>query len=354
MKPVRLAQVGVGNWGRNLLRAFASQPGVEVAWACDVRAEALAAAARHHPHLHTTARVEDVLDDEAVEAVVIATETPQHAPCAEAALRAGKHVFVEKPLAHAVEDAERLVALAEASGKTLMVGHLLRYHPAFEHVERLIRDGALGEVHYLYSQRVNLGVVRRHENAFDSLAPHDLALALALIGRPAVAVAAQGHAYLQPGVEDVVFATVFFDGGALAHLHTSWLDPHKVRKVTVVGSRQMAVVDDMEPAEKVRLYDKGAVLLQEDAFTGFAGAVAVRSGDVVIPHVPTTEPLRLEAEAFLTSVREGTPPRTGGREGLAVVRILDAARRSLAAQGARIELGKTGDGGLKTEGGPKP
>ncbi len=340
-EPVRLAQVGVGYWGRNLLRNFAALPGAEVVWACDAREAARADAARRFPALRTTTRFEDVLADDSVEGVVVATETPQHAPLAEAALRAGKHVFVEKPLAQTVAEAERLVALADAGGLRLMVGHLLRHHPAFRLVERLAREGVLGEIRYLYSVRVNLGIVRPDENAFESLAPHDLAVALALIPAAPVALAAHGRAFLQRGVEDVVFATVDFADGALAHLHVSWLDPRKARRLTVVGSRQMAVVDDMEPAEKVRLYDRGADVPEpgdEAGYTGHAGAVAVRSGDILLPRVDAAEPLRLECEEFVAAIREGRPPLTDGREGLAVVRLLEAARASLAAGGARVEV----------------
>ena len=336
-EPVGLAQVGLGAWGRNLLRNFAALPGADLVWACDVKEAARAEAAQRHPGLRTTGAFEEVIEDERVEAVVIATETPQHFPLAEAALRAGKHVFVEKPLAQTADQAERLVAIAAEQDRRLMVGHLLLYHPAFRYVERLVREGELGELRYLYSVRVNLGVVRRRENAFESLAPHDLAVALALVEAPPVALAAQGQAYLQPGVEDVVFATVHFADGALAHLHTSWLDPHKVRRTTVVGSQRMAVVDDMEPAEKVRVYDKGAEVADAD-FADFAQAISVRSGDIVIPRVEAEEPLRRECEAFIAAVREGTAPRADGRNGLAVVRLLDAARRSLDAGGARIDL----------------
>lgn len=336
-EPVRLAQVGVGYWGRNLLRNAASLPGAEVLWACDQRDSARAQAGRQYPGLKTTSRFDDVLEDDSVEAVLVATETPQHFPLAEAALRAGKHVFVEKPLAQTADQAERLVNLAAERDLRLMVGHLLRYHPAFRYVEDLAQDGKLGDIRYLYSQRVNLGIVRTKENAFESLAPHDLAIALALIDAPPVAVSAQGQAYLQPGVEDVVFATVVFENGALAHVHASWLDPHKVRKTTVVGSRRMAVVDDMEPAEKVRLYDKGADV-EADGYTGFAGAVSVRSGDIVIPRIESAEPLALECAEFIAAIREGRRPRTDGREGLAVVRLLDAARRSIDEGGAQIPV----------------
>jgi len=339
--PLRLAQVGIGYWGKNLLRNMAALPGVELAWACDVREEARAAAERAHPGLRTTGRFDDVLEDTGVDAVVIATETPQHFVMADAALRAGLHVFVEKPLAQTAAQAERLVKAAEDARVVLMVGHLLRYHPAFRHVEDIVLAGELGDVRYLHTTRVNLGIVRHSENAFDSLAPHDIALALAMIPDEPVAVSATGRAYLQPGVEDVVFATVEFAGRAMAHHHVSWLDPLKERRLTVVGSRRMAVVDDMEPAEKVRIYDRGIDPPKADdagAYVDFGAALTVRSGDILLPRVAAVEPLRAECEEFVAAIREGRPARTDGREGLRVVRILDAARASLHSGGARIAL----------------
>ncbi|MDT0631802.1 Gfo/Idh/MocA family oxidoreductase [Rubrivirga sp. S365] len=335
---VRIGHVGVGRWGLNLLRNTAALPGAEVVAVCDRRDPALAAAARLAPGARAVRDVDALLADAAVEAVVVAVETPLHYEVALAALEAGKHVFVEKPLAQTAAEAERLVREARERGLRLMVGHLLRYHPAFRHVERLAADGALGEIRYVHSMRVNLGVVRDRENAFDSLAPHDLAVAQALLpGRP-VAVAAQGQAFLQPGVEDVVFATVTYEGGQIAHLHCSWLDPHKVRRTTVVGSEKMATVDDMEPAEKVRVYDKGIDPSAEAGYASFAGALTVRSGDIVVPRIAPAEPLRLEVEEFVASVREGRPALTDGDDGLAVVRVLEAARRSLAEGGARVEI----------------
>ncbi|WP_457654654.1 Gfo/Idh/MocA family protein [Rhodocaloribacter sp.] len=336
---IRLGQVGIGYWGKNLLRNFMNVPGATVAMACDQRADVLEAVARQYPGLYTTHRFEDLLEDPDLDGVVIATETPQHFPLAEAALEAGKHVFVEKPMAQTTAEAERLTALAEARNLRLMVGHLLLYHPAFRYVEDLIHGGDLGEVYYLYSMRVNLGIVRQRENAFESLAPHDLSVALAFLDERPVAVSAQGHAYLQPGVEDVAFATVYFEGGKLAHLHTSWLDPHKIRKVTVVGNRKMAVIDDVESVEKVRLYDKGVdVRPGEPHYADYAGAMAVRSGDIHIPKIDMKEPLALECRHFVDCLRTGATPRSDGRNGLAVVRLMAAAQKSLAHDGASVEL----------------
>ena len=340
LEPVRIAQVGVGYWGRNLLRALRSLPEADVRWACDRRADAREAAAA--PGTETAEHLETALRDDAVEAVVVATETPQHYEAARLALDAGKHVFVEKPLAQTAAQAEDLVRRAEAAGRVLMVGHLLLHHPAYRDVLGRVARGELGDVRYVYSVRVNLGIVREQESAFDSLAPHDLAVALALIGHPPVSVACQGQAFLRPGVADVAFAVVRFENGALAHLHTSWLDPHKVRRTTVVGSRKMAVVDDMAPAEKVRLYDKGAdvTATPADGYASFAEAVAVRSGDIVIPRIPAAEPLRLEMLDFVHAIRHGRPSRSDGRQGLAVVQLLDAARLSAARGGSPVDLSR--------------
>lgn len=336
---IRIAQVGVGYWGKNLLRNFVSLPDVEVVAACDQRQDVCARVARQYPTVETTTAFGDVLDDDRIDGVVIATETPQHFEMAAAALQAGKHVFVEKPMAQTVDEAAKLVELADAHNRRLMVGHLLLYHPAFRLVEDLIRQGDLGEVYYLYSVRVNLGIIRQRENALESLAPHDLSIALRFLDADPVAVTASGQAYLQDKIEDVAFATVHFQDGKLAHLHTSWLDPHKVRKVTVVGSTKMAVIDDVESNEKVRLYDKGVdVKPGEKRYADYAEAMTIRTGDIHIPKVDMKEPLRLECEHFAHCIRTGETPRSDGRNGLAVVRILAAAQQSLASRGATVEL----------------
>lgn len=336
---VRIAQVGVGYWGQNLLRNFASLPNVVLVAACDQRPEVCATVARMYPHITVTSRFQDLLDNDSVEGIVVATETPQHFEMAEAALLAGKHVFVEKPMAKDVEQAQRLVDLSRDKDRRLMVGHLLLYHPAFRHVEEMIRTGQLGRVYYLYSVRVNLGIVRQSENALESLAPHDLAVALRFLKSTPLAVSAHGRGYLHPHVEDVAFATVHFEGGQLAHLHTSWLDPHKIRKVTVVGSQKMVVIDDVESNEKVRIYDKGVeVIPGEKRYADYAGAMTLRSGDIHIPKVDMREPLLLECEHFAQCIRTGETPRSDGQNGLDVVRVLEAAQKSLASGGATVEI----------------
>lgn len=336
---IRLAQVGVGYWGKNLLRNVAAITDAHVVAACDHRDVIRRQVQSLYPSVRTTNRFEDLLDDDSIDGILIATETPQHFEMAAASLRAGKHVFVEKPIAQNVAEAAELVELADAHDLRLMVGHLLLYHPAFRYVEDLIESGRLGEIFYLYSVRVNLGIIRQRENALESLAPHDLSIALAFLKSEPVAVSASGRAYLQSNVEDVAFATVHFADGQLAHLHTSWLDPHKIRKVTVVGSRMMAVIDDVESTEKVRLYDKGVDLKPgEKRFVEYAEAMSIRSGDIHIPRIDMREPLRLECEHFVHCIRTGETPRSDGRNGLAVVRILSAAQKSLANRGATVSL----------------
>lgn len=336
---VRLGQVGVGYWGRNLLRNFTALDGAEVVATCDRRSEVLDRVAAEYSGVKTTANYEELLADESIDAIIVSTETPLHAEMSEQAVLSGKHVFVEKPMARTLEEAERLVAAAESKDRIIMVGHLLIYHPAFRYVDSLIESGELGDIYYLYSTRVNLGIIRKTENALESLAPHDLAVALKMLRKKPVAVSAQGQAYLQPGIEDVAFATVFFEDNRLAHLHTSWLDPHKARKTTVVGSRRMAVIDDMETVEKVRLYDKGVdSRAGQVSYANYAESMSIRVGDISIPKVAMEEPLRVACRHFIDCVREGKTPETDGRNGLEVVRLLAALQRSLRSNGAIVEV----------------
>ncbi len=333
----RIAQIGVGYWGKNLLRNFSSLADVQMV--CDSNPGVLKRLEGQYPGISTTSDFKDIVNNSEIQAVVIATETPLHFDLAHAALDAGKHVFVEKPMAQSVKQAEELVRVASANNVQLMVGHLLMYHPAFRYVEQLIKSGDIGDVYYVHSERVNLGIIRQQENAFESLAPHDLSIALMFIDSKPVAVSAQGQAYLQKGIEDVVFATVYFESGQIAHLHTSWLDPQKKRSVTVVGSKKMAIIDDVSSSEKVRLYDKGVVVSPGEArYVDYAEAMSIRDGDIVIPKLPTQEPLRAECEHFVECVLSGESPRSDGRNGLAVVRMLEAAMTSLKNRGTAVDL----------------
>ena len=333
---MNIAQIGVGNWGRNLLRTFSRLEGVTLTVACDTDGTLLKRLSADYPNVKFTANVKEVLNDPGIEAVVIATSSETHADLTRKSLESGKHVFVEKPLALSTKDAESVVGLAEKTKKTVMVGHLLKYHPAYVRVKEIIDRGDLGEVYYLYSTRVNLGIVRRSENALWSLAPHDVATALMFLKEKPTAVSATGRCFLQKEIEDVVFLEVAFQKGKMAHLHVSWLDPHKIRKVTVVGSKRMAVIDDMEPTEKIRVYDKGVSQTKE--YTTYGEALTVRDGDIAIPYVKMQEPLRLECEHFIDCVKRKVRPFSDALDGLNVVRILDAAHQSLKRQGQPVHL----------------
>jgi predicted dehydrogenase len=332
---INIGQVGLGHWGPNVLRNFATLPGVRVKACCDVDEAALRRAASQFPGLETTTEYQRLLDDPAIQAVVVTSPTPSHYELAKAALLSGRHVFVEKPVALSAAHAEELVALAEAGQRVLMVGHLLMYHPAVTSLKRLVDNGDLGEVYYIYTSRLNLGQVRRHENAMWSLAPHDISVILYLLGEEPTVVAAHGLTYLQPGVPDTAFLTLRFASGRAAHVHVSWLDPHKVRRMTVVGSRKMAVFDDIESTEKLRIYDKG---VNPPDYDSYGDSLSLRFGDIFIPRVDMREPLRLECQHFVDCVAQGKTPLSDARNGLQVLRVLEAGQRSIDQGGAPVEM----------------
>jgi predicted dehydrogenase len=332
---VRVGVVGLGYWGPNLARNLDGEPGVELRWLCDASAEVLERVGARFPHARRTGHLDDLLADEELDAIVLATPVPTHAPLAVRVLEAGKHCFVEKPLADSVEGAEEAVAAAERAGKTLMVGHLLEYHPGLGKLKELVDSGELGDIHYIYGNRLNLGKHRSEENALWSLGAHDISVVLRLAGgEEPVECTARGEAYMRHPVEDVVFAYLRFASGLAAHLHLSWLDPHKERRITVVGSKRMATFDDMAIEGKLTVYDKGF-----DEPTTTWGEYIARSGDIWSPAVPNTEPLRIEIAHFVECVREGRTPLSDGASGLRVVRVLETLQRNLDA--SRREVGAT-------------
>ena len=324
----RIGVVGLGYWGPNIARNLDALEGCELAWCCDADDAARAKYSVVYPDTRFTADLEEVLGDPGLDAVAITTPVSTHAGLAERALQAGKHCFVEKPLAQDAVAAERLVSLADERRLVLMVGHLLCYHPGVRQLADLIERGELGEVYYLYSQRLNLGKLRADENALWSLGAHDVSVLLELADGAPNEVTARGEAYVRDGVEDVVFAYIRFDSGLAAHLHLSWLDPHKERRLTVVGSERMATLDDMALERKLTIYDKGF-----DPAADTYGEYITRSGAVVSPAVPNDEPLRLECAHFVDCIDRGETPRTDGPAGLAVVRVLEALQSSLDAGG---------------------
>jgi predicted dehydrogenase len=323
---LRVAVAGLGYWGPNIARNLAALEDVELAWCCDPDEANRARHALAFPGARFTGDLADVLADDSVDAVALATPVPLHARMAIAVLQAGKHCFVEKPLAQSVADAEAAVEAARAADRVLMVGHLLEYHPGVVKLKQLIDDGELGRVLYIYGNRLNLGKLRADENALWSLGAHDVSVLLRLAGEEPFAVEARGESYMREGVEDVVFCFLRFPSGLSAHLHLSWLDPHKERRFTVVGDARMATFDDMALEGKITVYDKG---FDEQAHS--YGEYITRSGEIWSPRLPNVEPLRAEVEHFVAAVRDGTVPRSDGEAGLRVVRVLEALQSSLDA-----------------------
>lgn len=333
---VTVAVVGVGGWGKNIARNYAQMPRAYLKYVCDLNSDQLADIQIQLGVDNTTTEFDDLVRDPEVEAIIIATPAPTHYEFCRRALLAGKDVYVEKPFVLSTEHAQEIVSLADEHDRILMVGHLLEYHPVVRELRRMISSGELGDILYIYSQRLNLGTVRQDENALWSFAPHDISVILYLLGLSPSDVSARGQAYLQPGVEDVVFLALNFGGTAMGHVHVSWLDPHKVRRITIVGSKRMAVFDDLEPNEKLKIYDKGAELNTD--YDSFAEYVGLRFGDITVPYIKVGEPLRIECEHFMKCVRERKTPLSDGEDGLRVVQVLEAAKESLEKNGSPVSI----------------
>ncbi len=323
--PVRIGVVGLGYWGPNLARNFDAIPAAQLVWCCDPLAEHRESVRERFPQVRVTGEIRELLSDPDLDAVALATPVPTHAELSATVLEAGKHCFVEKPLAQSVGEAERVLAAAAQNDRLLMVGHLLEYHPGVQKLKELADSGELGErIYYIYGNRLNLGKLRADENALWSLGAHDVSVVLHLAGEEPVQAIAHGQSYVRPGVEDVVFCYLRFPSGLSAHLHLSWLDPHKERRLTIVGSQRMATFDDMALEGKVTIYDKG---FDEDA-RGY-GEYITRSGDIFSPQISNTEPLRIECEHFIDCIVDGRQPQSDGTSGLRVVRVLEQLQRSL-------------------------
>ena len=326
---IQVGVVGLGYWGPNLARNFAVLEGCELRWCCDADQGKRQALERSFPGTRFTADLADLLADPGLDAVVLATDVPSHARLAIEVFRAGKHCFVEKPLAQSAAEAAAVVDEAAAADRILMVGHLLEYHPGVAKLKEIVGSGELGDVRYVYSNRLNLGKVRDDENALWSLGAHDVSVLLHLFDEEPAEALAYGESFVREGVEDVVFCYLRFASGRVAQMHLSWLDPHKERRFTVVGSNRMATFDDMALERKVTVYDKGV-----DPPIRNYGEYITRSGDVMSPQISNEEPLRIECRHFVECVREGREPRSGAASGLRTVRVLEALQRSLEAGGA--------------------
>jgi len=333
---LKVGVIGAGAWGRNHVRTAAASSEAELVAICDTNPEARVSLMKQYPGATVTDSAARLL--EKVEAVIVATPATSHAELGNMAIEAGVPALIEKPFALTVADAEQLAEKAEKRNVPILVGHLLEYHPVVERLKEMLGKSELGDLYYLYSQRVNLGQIRPDENALWSFGPHDVSVALYLLGEMPVTLSAQGKSYLQQGIEDVVFLNLTFASGVMAHVQMSWLDPHKVRRLTVVGSRQMAVFDDMQPREKLTIYDKGVNRPPE--YRSYGESLTIREGDIFIPRLPNVEPLTVQFQHFIRVVRGEEKGRADHADGVRVVRVLDAATRSLAQGGALVSPGR--------------
>jgi predicted dehydrogenase len=332
---ISIAVVGAGAWGKNHIRVFSEIPNVRLKYICDQDPLKLSSLEKAYPQSKMVKDLSPILLDSEVRGVVVASSALSHYSLSKEILLADKDVLVEKPMALSSKDAEEMLEIAEKRGRILMVGHLLIYHSVVDRLKEMVTSGELGKIYYIYTQRVNLGVIRQDENALLSFAPHDLSVILYLLEEEPIVVSSHGESYIRKGIEDVVFLSLRFSEGKMANIHLSWLDPHKLRRVTIVGSKKMAVFDDVEASEKLKVYDKGVRNLSYDTYGEY---LSLRFGDITIPSIKMVEPLRAEAEHFIQCIESRKEPKTGGRDGLKVVRILAAAQQSLKEKGVPVSL----------------
>ncbi|MCK4649167.1 Gfo/Idh/MocA family oxidoreductase [bacterium] len=336
---IKVGVLGCGYWGPNLLRNLTQMRGVKVERACDIDEKRLDYIRERYPHLKRTRDYKRFLKDSNIDAIVIATPVASHYQLTKENLLAGKDVLVEKPLALTSAQCRELIEIAEKKKRILMVGHTFLYNMAVRKLREYIKKGELGKIYYTYSARLNLGRIRRDVNALWNFAPHDISILLYLLGKRPKSVRTWGSSCIQKGVEDVVFLNLDFPGGITAHIHMSWVDPNKVRRMTVVGSKKMVVYDDTHPDEKVRVYDRGfEKVFFQDTETFGEFQLKLRAGGVYSPEIRFVEPLKVECAHFIECIKKRKKPLTDGRNGLKVVRILEAAQKSLDNDGAPIKL----------------
>jgi predicted dehydrogenase len=340
--PITVGVIGCGYWGPNLLRNFAENEAAQLAWMSDLDMKRLDTVSRRYPAARTTQDCRHLFADPHLDAVVIATPVATHYRFARAALEAGKHVLVEKPFTSTTREAEQLIELAERRGLTLMVDHTFIYTGAVRKVKEVVESGELGELLYFDSVRINLGLFQRDINVVWDLAPHDLSIMDYIIGRAPVAVTATGSCHIEPGIENIAYVMFRFSDQFIAHFHFNWLAPVKIRRALIAGSRKMIVYDDIEPTEKIRIYDKGVTANrggdEADIEAAYRTLVSYRTGDVWVPKLDSTEALRYVCSEFLDSIRQGRPPLTDGHAGLRVVRLLEAAEQSIREGGRAVEI----------------
>ncbi len=334
---LNIAVVGCGYWGPNLIRNFSSLSGCNVKYACDSDHDRLAHMKTLYNEIITTTEFDTIINDEYVDAVIIATPVSFHFDMARKCLNAGKHVFIEKPMASSASECRELLNIAESKGLTIVIGHTFIYSPPVRKIKEIIRNKALGEIQYISARRLNLGLFQTDINVAWDLAPHDISIILFVLGENPVSVNCQGKAHLNPQIEDVTSMTLNFANGAFATIQSSWLDPNKVREMTVVGSQRMLVYNDLEPTEMIKIFDKRVETPPYyDTFAEFH--YSYHYGDMYSPYLKQYEPLKMECQHFLDCIKTGDTPESSGYDGLQVVQILEAASESLKRDGAKVDI----------------
>lgn len=337
MEPVKVGAIGYGYWGPNLIRNFVELPTSTVAAVSDLDENRLKHVRERHPQIPVTTSNYQDLFTMGLDAVVVATPPHTHFQVVRECLMNGLHVLVEKPLTLSSADAYELIRIAEERNRVLMVGHTFEYNPAVRALKEMIDSGELGEIHYIDAVRVSLGLFSSRLNVIWDLAPHDISILLYLLGKMPESVCAQGNGCVQEGIEDVAYMTMRFPGNVMTHMRLSWLDPRKTRRITVVGSKKMVIYDDVEPQEKIKVYDKRVNAIRHyDTFGEFQ--FAYHYGDIVTPYIHFDEPLRIECGHFIECIQEGKQPQTDGHNGLRVVQIVEAAQQSLREQNSVIHF----------------
>jgi predicted dehydrogenase len=342
---LNIAAVGCGYWGPNLIRNFSSLSGCKIKMVCDVDKNRLAHMKALYPEVETTFVLEDIVSNAEIDAVVIATPVRFHYEMAKRSLLAGKHTLIEKPMASSLSECEELIELAENQNLTLMIGHTFIYSQPVRKIKQIVNSGELGDIQYISSRRLNLGLFQKDINVAWDLAPHDISIILYIMNEEPVSVNCQGKAHIAPDIEDVTNMTLSFPNGGFATIHSSWLDPNKVREMTFVGTKKMLVYDDVESMEKIKIYDKRVKTPPHyNTFAEFH--YSYHYGDIYSPYLKQVEPLQVECQHFLDCIRSGAKPDTSGIEGMKVVQILEAATVSLKNGGGKVKIAQQVNVGL--------
>jgi predicted dehydrogenase len=339
---IKLGVIGCGYWGPNLIRNFAENEKAEVVWLCDLDEKRLAGFKRRYPTVKTSTNFQDLIDDDNLDAIVIATPVSTHYKFAKTALESGKHIFVEKPFTDSISNAEELVQIAESKGLNIFVDHIFLYTGAVRKIKTLIDSGELGDLLYFDSTRVNLGLFQKDINVVWDLAPHDFSIMDYLIGREPKQISAIGSSHINPNIENVAYVVCKFDDEFIAHYHFNWLSPVKIRQTLIAGTKKMIIFDDNEPSEKLKIYDKGVTATQieseSDRESAYQTLVSYRTGDVWIPKIDNTEALKSACNEFLISIIEKRKPMTDGEAGLRVVKLLESAQVSIKNNGNFVKI----------------